>query len=117
LLYRRKNKTKFRIVENHLEIILGNLIKNAIANTDAGEVKVTLFENGFSVSDTGHGIESDEIELVVKRNYHSPDSSGFGLGLYLVKSICDIYELKLEIDSAVGKGSTFVINFPEKLIK
>ena len=62
--------------ENHLEIILGNLIRNAIDNTDSGEVKVSLFENGFSVKDTGFGIEAEEIDLIVKLNYHGSNSQG-----------------------------------------
>ena len=113
LLYKRKARLKVRMAESHVEIILGNLIRNAIANTDAGEVKVSLFENGFSVKDTGHGIESDDIKLIFKRTYHSPDSSGYGLGLYLVKNMCDIYQLKLEVQSVVGEGSEFSIYFPE----
>jgi signal transduction histidine kinase len=111
-----KTRLKVRMSESHVEIILGNLIRNAIDNTDAGEVKVTIFEKGFSVKDFGRGIEPDEIELIVKRSHHSSDSSGFGLGLYLVKSICDIYELKLEIESEVGKGSEFLILFPETIL-
>ena len=116
LLFKSKTKTKVRISENHLEIILGNLIRNAIANTDAGEVKVTLFENGFSVKDTGHGINADEIELITKRNYHSPDSSGSGLGLYLVKNVCNNYALTLDIKSIVGEGSEFFVIFPRDMI-
>jgi len=112
-----KTRLKARMSESHMEIVLGNLIRNAIDNTDAGEIKVTLFENGFSVKDSGRGIEADEIELIVKRNYHGTGSSGHGLGLYLVKSICEIYELKLEIESAVGKGSEFVVHFPENMLK
>ena len=112
-----KTRLKVRMSESHMEIVLGNLIRNAIDNTDAGEIKVTLFENGFSVTDSGRGIEADEIELIVRRNYHGADSSGYGLGLYLVKSICEIYELKFEIESAVGKGSEFVVYFPESMLK
>jgi signal transduction histidine kinase len=116
LKYKCKSRIKARISENHLEIILGNLIRNAIDNTDEGEVKVTLHENGFSVADTGYGIEANEINEIFKLNYHSPDSQGCGLGLYLVKNICDIYGLKLEIKSTVGKGSEFFVLIPENVV-
>jgi signal transduction histidine kinase len=116
LLYKKKSSIKVRMSENHLEIILGNLIRNAIDNTDKGEIKVTLFDNGFSVEDTGGGIEADEINLIVKLSYHSADSRGCGLGLYLVTNICNIYGLTLEIESAVGKGSEFKVIFPESII-
>ncbi len=104
---------KIRIAESHLEIILGNLIQNAISNTSVGGIRVVLHEDGFSVADTGHGIEPGEIDLIVTRNYHSEDSMGCGLGLYLVKNICNIYGLKLTIESTVGKGSKFIITFPD----
>ena len=116
LLFDGNFRTKVRMAENHIEIILSNLIRNAISNTNEGEVKVSLLENGFSVTDTGQGIQPVEIDLVVNLHYHSPDSSGFGLGLYLVKNICDVYGLKLEIDSEVGCGSKFVIIFPDSII-
>jgi signal transduction histidine kinase len=112
-----KARPKVRMSDSHMEIIMGNLIQNAINNTDAGAIKVTLFETGFSVEDSGRGIESDEIDLIVKRNYHGSDSSGSGLGLYLVKGICDIYEFNLEIESAIGMGSKFVVHFPENMLE
>ena len=117
LVFKRKAKLNVRMAESHLEIILGNLIRNAIANTESGEITVTLFENGFSVEDSGRGIDPNEIEHIVKLNYHSLDSHGFGLGLYLVKNICDIYGLELEIDSTVDKGSRFAIYFPDKVTR
>lgn len=110
-------RIRVRMVESHLEIILGNLIRNAISNTTTGEICVTLFDDGFSVRDTGRGIDADEIELIVKLNYRSPDSPGHGLGLYLVKSICDIYGLELEIESSLGKGSEFRIIFPDSMLE
>ena len=116
LKYKCKSRIKVRMSENHLEIILGNLIRNAIDNTDSGEIKVSLFENGFSVIDTGYGIDADEIDLIAKLNYHGQYSQGSGLGLYLVSNICNIYGLTLEIESTVGKGSEFKVIFPESLI-
>lgn len=115
LKYKSKSRIRARISENHLEIVLGNLIRNAIDNTDQGEVKVTLTEEGFSVKDTGRGIAADEIHQIVKLKYHSPDSQGCGLGLYLVKNICSIYGIKLEIESTLGKGSEFFVKFPSKI--
>jgi len=104
-----------RMAESHLEIILGNLVRNALTNTTEGAVRVELREGGFSVTDTGYGIASHEIDLIVTRNYHSEDSMGCGLGLYLVKNICDIYGLKLKVESTVGEGSKFVVEFPDSI--
>ena len=113
LRFKGKSSTKVRAVDNHLEIVLSNLIQNAINSTNQGEVKVTLFENGFMVEDTGKGINPEEIQHIVKRNYHSPNSTGNGLGLFLVKHICEIYDFKLEIESELGEGSRFSVIFDQ----
>lgn len=114
LLLRFKSSSNLlvRIPENHLAIIVGNLVQNAINNTAEGEVCVTVLRHGFSVSDTGKGIETNDIDHIVERCYHSPDSAGCGLGLYLVSNICSHYNLKLEIESSVGSGSKFSVKFP-----
>ena len=116
LQFKSKARLNVRISDTHLEIVLGNLVRNAIANTDAGEVKVTLFKNGFSVKASGRGIEAGEIERIIERNYHGPDSTGTGIGLYLVKKICDMYGLELAIESTPGKGSEFTVTIPESMI-
>lgn len=108
--------TKLRIVENHIQIILGNLIQNAINNTTAGSIKVLLQRERFCVMDTGHGIGSNEIDLVVERCYHGPDSNGCGLGLYLVMKVCKVHGLDLKIDSKLGQGSSFCVTFPGHFI-
>jgi signal transduction histidine kinase len=104
---------KIRIVENHIQIILGNLIQNAINNTSTGTIKVVLKQDEFCVIDTGHGIASNEIDLIVERCYHGPDSNGFGLGLYLVMKVCKVHGLDLKIDSQLGQGSSFCVIFPQ----
>ncbi|MBT3204735.1 MAG: HAMP domain-containing histidine kinase [Gammaproteobacteria bacterium] len=105
-----------RMPEGHLTIILGNLVQNAINNTDNGEICVTVSDDWFSVEDTGRGIDEGDIDHIIERCYHSPDSPGCGLGLHLVMNICNNYGLKLEIESSVGSGSKFVVKLPESII-
>ena len=105
-----------RISENHFEIVLGNLVRNAITNTDTGGIEIVVMKNGFMVKDTGRGIEPEAIEHIVERCYHGPDSKGSGLGLYLVMNICKFYGLKLDIDSVVGEGAIFQVSFPEIML-
>lgn len=107
-----ESNPELKISENHMQIILGNLIQNAINNTSSGTIRVLLQDGKFSVSDTGQGIAAKEIDLVVERCYHGPDSNGCGLGLYLVMKLCKVYELDLKIDSHLGEGSTFSVIFP-----
>lgn len=108
--------TRVRISENHIEIILGNLVRNAINNTTDGEVRITVLPNGFSVTDTGCGIHSDNIQRILERSNQRPHSKVSGLGLYLVTNICEFYDLKLEIVSTLGQGSRFTIKFPDILL-
>jgi signal transduction histidine kinase len=105
---------KVRIIENHIQIILGNLIQNAINNTTVGSIKVVLQKDKFCVIDTGHGIGSNEIDLVLERCYHGPESNGCGLGLYLVMKVCKVHGLDLKIDSQLGQGSSFCVIFPQQ---
>ena len=101
-----------KIPEDHIQIMLGNLIQNAINNTTSGTITVVLERDKFCVLDSGHGIGSSEIDLVVERCYHGPDSNGCGLGLYLVMKVCKVHGLNLKIDSQLGQGSRFCVEFP-----
>ncbi len=104
---------KVRMSENHVEIILGNLVRNAIANTDNGEIRIQLSDDGFSVMDSGQGIEPAEIDQIIKL-YHRK-GKGHGVGLYLVTNICAYYGLELDIESKLGEGSKFSVTYPESI--
>jgi signal transduction histidine kinase len=63
-----------------------------------------------SVSDTGEGIDEEEIAAVFDRFYHSDAyRSSNGVGLYLVKLIADKHGFKLEVKSRKGSGTTFLL--------
>ena len=102
-----------KIPESHLTIMIGNLVQNAINHTQQGHIIINILPNGFSVEDTGEGIHREEIKHIIKRGYHSSNSPGCGLGLYLVTNLCRHYELNLEIFSTPGSGSIFSIHFPD----
>lgn len=68
--------------ENILKVLIGNLIKNAFNCTDEGEIVIVMDQYGFSVIDSGIGL--DEKPRGVE---------GFGLGLLIVRDICQRYDL------------------------
>ena len=71
----------------------------------------------FSVTDTGLGIEPQHISRLTERFYRvdrsrSRATGGTGLGLSIVKHILTRHQAKLEIQSELGRGSTFSAVFP-----
>lgn len=110
--------------EQELRSAFGNLISNAIRYTpDEGEIIINWEKRGeqgvFSVQDSGIGIESEHIPRLTERFYRvdssrSRETGGTGLGLAIVKHVLNRHEARLEITSAMGKGSRFTIWFPAK---
>lgn len=99
-----------------------NLISNAIKYTPASgsvKVRVRLKDNElqFRIDDTGYGIpESLQSQVFTKffraANIQRRDTSGTGLGLYMVKQIADVLGGRLEFESQEDKGSSFRFNLP-----
>lgn len=96
-----------------------NLISNALAYTpENGQVKITIREENHrvkvSVEDNGIGIHKNEIPRVFERFYRvdkdrSRNSGGTGLGLAIVKHLIEAHHGEIEVESEVGKGSTFIV--------
>ncbi len=94
-----------------LFIVLGNLVRNAFAHTDHGEVRIVLDADQLTVSDTGVGIREDQLDRVFQRHYKGAGSQGAGIGLALVKRICDLHGWRITIDSREGRGTTACLHF------
>jgi signal transduction histidine kinase len=104
-----------------LAMVIGNLLRNAFAYTDRGEIRVHLDSQSLTVTDTGIGIEAEKLPRVFERyfssnngssnNGSSHNSRGTGIGLSLVKRICDRYGWSITIDSKQGHGTTTKLAF------
>lgn len=96
-------------------ILLDNAIKYTAEN---GTISITLSQDGIvEISDTGIGIEQDEIIQVFNRFYrgkharlHNPDGSG--LGLSIAKLIAEEHGGKISAQSKIGDGSIFKVTLP-----
>jgi signal transduction histidine kinase len=88
-----------------LSIIVGNLVRNAFAHTEAGQVFIHLEADRLNVKDTGVGIKSEEIGRIFQRYHKGAASQGQGIGLSLAKRICDRYGWTITIESREGQGT------------
>lgn len=104
---------------------ISNLVKNALDHTEKGgliRIEWRAFTSivQISVKDNGSGIHPDDLYHIFKRFYRSrfsKDTQGIGLGLSLTKAIVEAHNGTIEVDSTVGMGTSFTINFlnPTKL--
>ncbi len=122
LLYSCENVGLVSADPESIEEVFNNLISNAINySPDGGKVVVLVKGRGeyieIKVSDTGIGIPREEIPKIFDKFYRVKDSktrrvTGTGLGLYIVKNIIDAHKGSINVESEVGKGTTFVIFLP-----
>ncbi|HHB94571.1 MAG TPA: HAMP domain-containing histidine kinase [Campylobacterales bacterium] len=95
--------------------MIDNLISNAIKyNKRNGTIQIVLRDEYVLISDTGIGINSDKVNSIFDRYSRFTNSAGgFGIGLNIVKSIADEYNLKITVSSVLGEGTTFRVEFPK----
>jgi PAS domain S-box-containing protein len=108
--------------EDELHRVLVNLVENALNYTpEGGTVVIDTFAEGdhviAKISDTGIGIDSDELPHIFDRFYRSNRAkasikSGSGLGLAIVKRVVDLHHGTIEIKSSPGLGTTIQVCLP-----
>lgn len=103
----------FKIPEEQLKLLYGNLIGNAIKYSPANSMlKLKIKDGIFSIQDEGIGIDiGKQKEIFTKFKRGTEYSGGFGVGLSIVKSICDEYEIGLELNSEPNEGTEFRLTF------
>lgn len=113
----RKNGLKCITDSKWLSVLLEQILSNAIKYSENSQIILDSFKKDNSVviliEDHGIGIPEEDINRIFDKGY-----SGFngrlkqkssGLGLYLAKSIADKLDIRLKVDSTVGKGSKFYV--------
>lgn len=98
------------------------LLDNAIQYTPAGgQVEVCLAADAtavkMSVSDTGIGIAAEDLPFVWERFFkadkaHTRQQTGTGLGLAIAREIIEMHGATVELQSEIGRGTTFYLRFP-----
>ncbi|TNV17217.1 phosphate regulon sensor histidine kinase PhoR [Buttiauxella sp. B2] len=112
--------------EEQLRSAISNLVYNAVNHTPEGTHITVCWKRvaggvGFSVADSGPGISAEHIPRLTERFYRvdkarSRQTGGSGLGLAIVKHALSHHDARLNIESQMGKGSTFSFVMPDRLI-
>ena len=98
---------------------LENIVKNAFDHTGSGDSIRIEWKSSASmvqiiIKDNGSGIHPEDMHYIFKRFYRSrfsKDKQGIGLGLPLTKMIVEAHNGMIEVDSELGAGTTFILNF------
>ena len=104
--------------EHIISRIIDNLLSNAIKyNKRGGEIKIKSDKDSLTVSDTGIGFDIAFAKEIFQRYKRLQNSSGgFGLGLSIVKSLCELYEIEIDVQSQKDVGTTFVLSWKSSRI-
>lgn len=97
--------------------VVGNLMSNAMRHTPRGgrvALVVTVGQGGqtLAVTDTGTGMEPEEVARAFDRFWRSGSSPGAGLGLAIVRDLVAAHGGEVEIRSVPGDGTTVLCRFP-----
>jgi PAS domain S-box-containing protein len=111
-----RNLTATPIDATQMQQVLVNLVKNAAqAMTNGGTLTLQTGENAdavwVSVADTGGGIPQEQINRIFEP-FYTTKKKGSGLGLMIVQRIVRAHDGKIELESHVGRGTTFRIWLP-----
>jgi signal transduction histidine kinase len=106
-----------------LTVVTQNLVRNALKFTERGEISTSIRADhdriSITVADTGIGIPPQAHETIF-HPFEQGDTSigtrygGVGLGLYIVRRLVEALGGSLELESEVGKGSTFRVSIPQR---
>jgi signal transduction histidine kinase len=111
-----------RMDRNRIDQVMGNLLSNAVKFSPPGtEIRVSVRLDGdwvrVSVQDHGQGIPTDELAIIFQefaRTSVRPTSgeNSTGLGLAIVQRLIEAHRGSIQVESQVGKGSTFTFSLP-----
>ncbi|QFR50180.1 HAMP domain-containing histidine kinase [Sulfurimonas lithotrophica] len=88
--------------------VIDNLLSNAAKyNKQNGSVKIVYEENSLKIIDTGKGIKNPK---KIFNRFYKEQERGLGIGLHIVKKLCEELGINIQIESELNKGTVFMLN-------
>jgi signal transduction histidine kinase len=97
-----------------LSVALGNLLGNACKYTTEGEVRVVVEADRVLIEDTGPGLSVEDAARLFERGYrgsYASGTSGGGIGLSIVRRLCDLYGWTVGIAPGAESGAVARLTF------
>lgn len=92
-------------------VVISNLLRNACAHTQRGEIVIYLDETGVEIVDSGTGIPADRFPELFERYVKGEESTGYGLGLSIVARVTDKIGWRVAFDSEARRGARVRLTF------
>jgi signal transduction histidine kinase len=91
---------------------IGNLVRNAIENSDRGVIKISVDAGKVTVDDPGHGMSDEEMSAMYTRLARAGEMGGTaGIGLDLIARLCEHLDWQLSFSSEPGQGTRAMLDF------
>ena len=105
--------TVFVIDEDRAKLLFSNLLSNAIKYSMPNKIIILTLKAGtFTIKDEGVGIAKEKLHEIFKLYERGSNiAGGFGVGLSIVKQICDEVGISIEVESELNKGSIFRLSW------
>ena len=118
IVVNNKNDLKLKTSAKILEVMIGNLIRNAFKYTQEGMVSIEIDAHSVAVIDTGIGMTENQVDQMFKPYFRAgtrPDG-GHGVGLTIVKRISDRFNWPVKVHSQLNEGTTVIVEFPPESV-
>jgi signal transduction histidine kinase len=98
------------------EVVIGNILRNAIENSDGGTIRVSLTQTGrVTIDDCGHGISAEAVAAAYARTARAEHTSRIGVGLELIGRLCDHLGWGLQFEAKETQGTRVTLDFASSL--
>lgn len=99
--------------ETVIGVLLGNLIRNAILYTEQGDIDIVIESQVLTITDSGPGIPQQSIDKLFEPFHRAgnENAAGYGIGLTIVKRLCDRFGWRIELTSETQQGARFRLDF------